>query len=117
MFCFFVDKKNKFKVLACSLEITLHSYVKIYCERRHFNKMFKKQGLFRRDSVVDRHIFDADPGPKFHVDPDPYPYSDPDWYQNNADPTPSFNINIFLLLVTALPVYKVLSFSSVSMMS
>jgi hypothetical protein len=95
--------------------------VKIYYEQRHFNEMFKKQGLFRSDSVVDRHIFDADPGPKFHVDADPDPYSDPDWYQNDADPhadpTPSFNIRFFLLLVTALPVYKVLSFSSVSMMS
>jgi hypothetical protein len=45
------------------------------------------------------HIFDADPGPKFHVDADPDPYSDPDWYQNDADPhadpTPSFNIRFF----------------------
>ncbi len=85
--------------MACSSEITLLSYVKIYCEQRHFNKMFKKQGLFRRDSVVDRHIFYADPGPKFHVDADPDPYSDPDWYQNDvdphADPTPSFNIRFF----------------------
>jgi hypothetical protein len=56
-------------------------------------------------------LFDA-------VDPDP----DPDWHQNDADPhadpTPSFThvgkSDIFLLLVTALPVYYVLSFSSVS---
>jgi hypothetical protein len=65
---------------------------------------------------VDRHRFDADPDPNFHVDAD----LDPDWHQNNADshPTPSFThvgkSEIFLLLVTALPLNNVLSFSSVS---
>ncbi len=53
------------------------------------------------------------------VDPDP----DPDCHQNEADPyadpTPSFthagkSEYFLLLLVTALPVYHVLSFSSVS---
>ncbi len=37
-------------------------------------------------SVVDRHRFDADPDPNFHVDADP----DLDWHHNDADPTPSF---------------------------
>jgi hypothetical protein len=40
--------------------------------------------------VVDRHRFDADLDPNFHVDADP----DTDWHQNDvnsqADPTPSF---------------------------
>ncbi len=53
---------------------------------------------------MDRDRFDADPDPNFHVDADP-----------DKDPTPSFTQNqIFLLLVTALPVFNVLSFSPVS---
>jgi hypothetical protein len=59
-------------------------------------------------------VFYADPDPNFHVDDDPDP--DPDWHQNNADPhadpNPSFKywkIRIFLLTVTALPVYNVRS--------
>jgi hypothetical protein len=55
-------------------------------------------------------FFYADPDPNFHVDADPDP--DPDWHQNNADPNPSFKyskIRIFLLSVTALPVYNVVS--------
>jgi hypothetical protein len=43
-------------------------------------------------SVVDRHRFDADPDPNFHVDA--VPDSDPDWHENDADPhadpTPNF---------------------------
>jgi hypothetical protein len=39
-------------------------------------------------SVVDQHRLDADPD--FHVDADPEPDQDQDWYQNNADPSPSF---------------------------
>jgi len=74
---------------------------------------------------MDQHRFDADPDPipNFNVDADPDP--DPDWHPNNggphADPTPSFthieNHYFFLLLVTALPFYNVLSFSSVSNVS
>ncbi len=61
---------------------------------------------------------DADPD--FHVDADPDP--DPDWpqSQNNgdpyADPTPSFT-HVLTLLVPVLPIYSVLSFSSVSNVS
>jgi hypothetical protein len=71
--------------------------------------------------VEDRHRFHAESDPNFHVDSDP----DPDWHQNDAfshaDPSPSLthvgNPNFSLLLVTTLPVYNVLSFSSVSQMS
>jgi hypothetical protein len=35
-------------------------------------------------SVADRHRFDAEPDPNFHVDSDLDP--DPDWHQNDADP-------------------------------
>jgi hypothetical protein len=59
---------------------------------------------------VDPHRCDTDPDPNFYVDADPH-----------ADPTPSFTLVIksefFLLLVTAFPVYNVLSFSSVSNVS
>jgi hypothetical protein len=46
-----------------------------------------------KDSVVDRHHFDAaDPDPNFDYDADPGP--DPEWHQNDADrhaySTPSF---------------------------
>jgi hypothetical protein len=68
------------------------------------------------------HRFDADPNPdpNFQVYADTY--LDPNWNQNNADPhadpTLSFKhmgkIRIFILLVTTLPVYNVLSISSVS---
>ncbi len=78
-------------------------------------------------SVVDRHRFETDPDPdpsfRVHAHPDPDP--DQDWYQNNFDPhsdlTPSFThvgkSEFFLLLVTALPLYNVSSFSSVSNVS
>ncbi len=68
---------------------------------------------------MDRNRFDADPDPNFRVDAD----LDPDWHQNNADshPFPSFThvgkSEIFLPLVTALPLHNVLSFSSVSCVS
>jgi hypothetical protein len=70
-------------------------------------------------SVVDRHRFDADPGPNFHVDADPDPDPDPDWHQYDAyphaDPTPSFThigkSNFFGQFT------KFFSFSSVSKMS
>ncbi len=69
-------------------------------------------------SVVDKQPFYADPDPNFHVDVDPDP--DPDWHQNNADPhtdpTPSFT-HVLTLLVPILPLYNVLSFSSVSNVS
>jgi hypothetical protein len=43
---------------------------------------------------VDRHRFDANPDPNFHVNADPDPNPDLDWHQNDeapyADPTPSF---------------------------
>ncbi len=69
---------------------------------------------------MDGHRFDADPDHNFHIDVDPDP--DPDRHQNHADPhaepTPSFhmleNHDASKFLVTALPVYTVLSFSSVS---
>jgi hypothetical protein len=58
-------------------------------------------------SVVDWHHVDADP--------------DQDGHQNVADPTPSFThvgkSKPFLLLVTALIVFKVLSFLAVSNVS
>jgi hypothetical protein len=82
-------------------------------------------------SVVDPHRFDADLDPNFLVDADLDPNflvdADlvPDRHQNDADPhadpTPSFTnvgnwkIRIFSFrLVVLLPVYNVLSFSSVS---
>jgi hypothetical protein len=37
---------------------------------------------------VDRHRFDADPDPNFHVDADPG--ADLDWHQHDAYPTQSF---------------------------
>jgi hypothetical protein len=73
-----------------------------------------------------RHRFDADPDPYFHVEADPHSDPDPHWHRNDADPhaapTPKFCIcckirKKFLLLVTAMPVYNVLSFSSVSKVS
>jgi hypothetical protein len=72
---------------------------------------------------VDRHRFDADPDPNFHFDDNPVTDTYPDWHQNDADPhadpTPRFDmLEIFLLLlVTALPVHSVKSFSSVSKVS
>jgi hypothetical protein len=60
---------------------------------------------------VDRHCFEANPDPNFDADPDPDP--DLEW----PPPTPSFiyvgKSEFFLLLITALPIYNVLSFSSV----
>jgi hypothetical protein len=41
-------------------------------------------------SVVDRHRFDADPDPNFHVDADP----DPDW---------QFSVNMMPILMRILP--------------
>jgi hypothetical protein len=78
------------------------------------------------NSVVDRHRFDTDPEPNFHVDADPDQDSDPDWHQydadSHADPTPSFThyvkSELFLnFLAIPLPVYNVLSFSSVTNVS
>jgi hypothetical protein len=68
-------------------------------------------------SVVDRHYINADPDPNFHVDADQDP--DPGWHQNYVDPTLSFthvgkSDFFFILVIDALPVYIVLSFSSVS---
>jgi hypothetical protein len=44
---------------------------------------------------VDRHRFDAEPDPNFHVDADQDPDPGSDLYQNDADlhanPTPSFS--------------------------
>ncbi len=55
-------------------------------------------------SVVDQHLFDADP--TFHLDAIAYPGPGP-------DPNPSFymleNLNFILFLFTAVPVYNVLS--------
>jgi hypothetical protein len=72
---------------------------------------------------VDQHRFDAGPKPdqNFHVDADPTD-PDPDSHQDDADPHADHTTNFthvgqsdfFLLLVTALPVYNILSFSSVS---
>ncbi len=59
---------------------------------------------------MDRRCYVADPDPNFYVDADPH-----------ADPIPNFThvgkSELFLLLVTAFPVYNVLSFSSVSNVS
>jgi hypothetical protein len=73
---------------------------------------------------VDQHRFDADPDPdpNFHVDASPGPDPDPDWHQC-ADPTPSFthvgksDFYFIFTVVTSLPLYHVLSFSSVSNVS
>jgi hypothetical protein len=61
-----------------------------------------------KSSVVDRHRFgaDPDPDPTFHKDADP-------------DPDPALSLihaekSDFLRLYTAMPVYIVLSFESVS---
>jgi hypothetical protein len=61
----------------------------------------------------------VDRNPNFHVDADLDP--DPDWHQNDAIP-PSFthvgkSLKNIYILVTALPVYNVLSFSSASSIS
>jgi hypothetical protein len=66
------------------------------------------------DIVVDQHRFDADPVPNFH---DAVPDRDPDRHQNSADPHAEFCSCwiISLYLVTALPVYNVLSFLTVSL--
>ncbi len=71
---------------------------------------------------MDWHRVDADPDPNFHFDADPVWDTYPDWLQNDADPTPSFAhvikfVIFFKLLVTALPVHSVKSFSSVSKVS
>ncbi len=70
---------------------------------------------------MDRHRVDADPDSNFYVDanPDLDPDLDPDWYQMNTDlhadlPQVSQNFFFFLLLVTALTLYDVLSLSSLS---
>jgi hypothetical protein len=66
-------------------------------------------------SVVDRHRFDADSDPNFHVDADRHQNdADP-----HADPTSRFphvgKSKYFLLQLDAgMPVYNTLSFSSVS---
>jgi hypothetical protein len=70
--------------------------------------------------VVDRHRFYADPDPdrNFHFDADPDP--DPDWHQMmpilmrilSQVSLMLENPNFFSLLVTTLPVYNVLPFSS-----
>jgi hypothetical protein len=59
-----------------------------------------------------------DPDPNFHGDADQDP--DPDWHKNDAmrilpQALYMFENQIFLLLVTALSFYNVLSFSSVLM--
>jgi hypothetical protein len=63
--------------------------------------------------------------PNIHVDADSDPDSDPDWYQYDADPqadpTPSFihfvKSDFFFTSSQLLPVYNVLSFSSMSNVS
>jgi hypothetical protein len=67
---------------------------------------------------VDRHRFDADPDPNVHVDC--WCRSDPGRIQNDddlhANPNPSFThvgkSESFSLLIGALPIYNILSFSS-----
>ncbi len=68
--------------------------------------------------VVDN--VDAYPDPNFHVDAVPDPY--PDWHQNYADPHSDPTLSFthvgksekIVRLVTALPVYYILSFLTVS---
>ncbi len=66
---------------------------------------------------MDRHRFhaDPDPDPNSYVDADPDPDPDQHQHQNDADPHAGWKTEyFFLFFVTALPVYNVLSFSSVS---
>ncbi len=80
-----------------------------------------KSSIPVNSSVVDRHLFDADPDPNFHFDAELDPDLDPEWHQNNADPhaepTQSFTVHILenrkkkrLLLYTAMSVINVFPF-------
>jgi hypothetical protein len=71
----------------------------------------------KEPSVVDRHRFDADPDHNFQVDVDQYPNRYPDSHQNDDDPHANptkFYTCWKIRKFTALPVYNVLPFSSVS---
>jgi hypothetical protein len=63
----------------------------------------------------DRHRFDVDPDPNFHVDAGP----DPDWHQNDVDPLASCGSypKFFFTFSHNIATFHCVSFSSVSIVS